>query len=75
MLIHLIFEQTVDQADSLVRVNLGQGISKIEDFLLKQIKLVPVMRVLISAAKTLLKHEVSLDDPSESVPHLRCHKC
>ena len=41
----------------------------LEDSLLEVVKLISVMRVLITVGQARLEHEVCLDDPSESVPH------
>ena len=69
MLAHLVFVQAVDEADSFVRVNSRKSVRILKDSLLKVVKLISVMRVLVTVAQARLEHEVCLDDPSESVSH------
>ena len=71
MLAHLVLVQAVNEADGFVGIDARQRVRELKDSLLEVVKHVPIMRILITVAQALLKHEVSLDDPGEPVAHLQ----
>ena len=70
MLTNLVFEQAIDKADCFMGINPGKSVCKLKYLFLKIVQLVPIMSILCPSGQSGLQHEVSLDNPSESVSHL-----
>ena len=74
MLSDIFLEEAIYETDCFVRIDFSETASLGEYFLLKEVELVTVGRVFSTVRETWLKHEVSLDDPSESISHFNRNK-